>query len=124
MGAFGVRQTVFQRMLRREERHDARPRYVAAKIGHEVAQVVFFLRTDGAVGEEHEGVLPRQTPDCVVRIDPRVHALAGCELGARGTQLCREYRRTGTERGQKICIQGSRGSGGELRKLSLYNARR
>ena len=62
-------------------------RHVLAEIGHEMAQVVFFLRADGAVGQEHERALPRQPPDGVVRVDPRVHALAGRELGARRPQL-------------------------------------
>ena len=95
--ALGVRQAVFERMLRRQKRHDARARDVLAEIGHEMAQVVFFLRTDGAVGEKHERVLPRQASDGVIGVDPRVHALAGGELGARRTQLRREHGRAANE---------------------------
>jgi len=68
-GAFGVRETVFQRMLCREKRRDTRPWDILAEIGHEVAQVIFFLCTDGAVSEKHERVLPRQAPDRVVRVE-------------------------------------------------------
>ena len=64
-----------------------------------MAQVVFLLRADGAVGEKHERVLPRQPPDGVIGVDPRVHALAGCELGARRPQLCGEHGRAGAKRG-------------------------
>src|SRR3954451_12294435 len=37
-----VRETVVERVLAGEERHDSRARYVAAQIDHEVAEIVFF----------------------------------------------------------------------------------
>ena len=80
-----------------------------AEIGHQMAEVVFLLRADRAVGEKHERVLARQPPDGVIRVDPRVHAVARRELGARGTQLRGEHRRAGAKRGEKI-DGGHRGS--------------
>ena len=58
-----------------------------------------------------------QPTDGVIGVDPRVHALAGCELGARRSQLCREHRGARTERGQEI-------DGSHRVEPSLYNARR
>src|SRR5439155_3971458 len=80
--AVGIRQAVLERMFRRQDRHDVLARCVAAEIDDEVPQIVFFALADGAVGEKYERALPRQPPDRVVRVDPRVHALAGLELGA------------------------------------------
>ena len=39
-----------------------------------MAQVVFFLRADGAVGDHDAHVVARQRPDRVIGVDPRVHA--------------------------------------------------
>ena len=102
MRPVGVRQAVLDRVLRRQERDDALARHVAAEIGDEMPQVVFFGRADRAVGEEHERALARQPPDRVIGVDPRVHALRGRELGARRPQLRGKHGRTGTEGCEKI----------------------
>ena len=44
---------------------------------------------------KHERALPRQPPDGVIGVDPRIHALGRGELGARRPQFRREHRRTG-----------------------------
>ena len=92
MRALGVRQAVLERMLRRDERHDALARHVVAEIDHEMAEVVFFLGAHRAVREHDERALPRETADRVIRIDPRVHAFARRQLRARRPQLRREHR--------------------------------
>ena len=48
--AVRIREAVLDRMLAGQERHDVGPRHVAAQVVHEVTEVVFFLRADGAVG--------------------------------------------------------------------------
>ena len=67
-----------------------------------MAQVVFFLGADGAVGQEDEGALPREPPHRVIGVDPRVHALARRELGPRRPQFGREDGRAGAKGGQEI----------------------
>ena len=62
-------------------------RNVGPQVRHEMPQVVFFGDADGAVGEKHECSLPRETAHGVIRIDPRIHAFAGLELGSRRPQL-------------------------------------
>ena len=52
-----------------------------------MTQVVFLLRADGAVGQEHEHVLAGEAADGVVGIDPRVHAFSRLELRPRRTEL-------------------------------------
>jgi hypothetical protein len=89
-------------VLRRQKRDDALARHVAPEIDHEVPQVIFLLRSDGAVGEEDERPLPRQFLHGVVRIDPRVHAFDRRELRARGAQLRRKHGPSGFERAQQI----------------------
>ena len=91
-GLFGVAQTEIERMLRREKRDDALARQVATEIGDEMTQVVFFLRTDRAVGKEHRDVLARQRADGVIRVDPRVHAFGRSQLRARRPELRRDHR--------------------------------
>lgn len=39
-----------------------------------MAKVVLLLSADGAVGEKHTHVLPRQAADSVIGVDPGVHA--------------------------------------------------
>ena len=62
-----------------------------------MAQVVLFLRADGAVGQEDVGALPREPLHGVVGVDPRVHALGGGELGARRPQFGRKDRGAGAK---------------------------
>ena len=85
--AIRVRQAVVERVLARQERDDLRSRHVAAEIDDEVPEVVFFLRSDGAVGQEDERAVARQAPDRVIRIDPGIHARRRFELGARRPQF-------------------------------------
>ena len=92
--AIRVRQAVLDRVLRRQEGHDALARHVEAEVGDEVTEVVFFVRADRAVGEEDVRALPREAPNRVVGIDPRVHALGRRELGTRRPELGGEHRRT------------------------------
>ena len=86
-GSRRVGEAEVERVLGGEERDDTRAIDVGPEVGDEVAQVVFFLRADGAVGEAHEGVAPRQRPDRVVGVDPRAHAGVQIELRARRAQL-------------------------------------
>ena len=98
----GVRETVLERMLRRQERDDPLARHIEAEIGDEMPKVVFFLRADGVVGEEHEGPLAREPPDGVIGVDPGIHALARRERRARRSELGGEDRRAGSEGGEKV----------------------
>ena len=90
MRALRVRQTVLERMLRCQKRRDPVARHVVAEIRDEVAQVVLFLRADGAVGEEDERALPRQPAHRVVGVDPRVHSLRVRQLRPRRPQFRRK----------------------------------
>jgi hypothetical protein len=92
MRAIRVGEAVVERVLARQERDDARPRNVTAKIDHEVAEIVFFLRPDRAVGQEDERACAGEAPDRVIRIDPGVHAGRGFELGARRPQFRGDHR--------------------------------
>ena len=87
----GVRETVVERMLRGQKRNDGASRNVRAQIDHEVPEIVFLFRPDGAVGQEHERAFARQPADGVVRVDPGVHAGGGFELRAWRTQLRRNH---------------------------------
>ena len=82
-GALGVRETELERMLRREERHDAIARHVGPEIDDEVPEVLLFVRADGAVGQEHERPAAHEAAHRMVRVDPRVHA-AAASSSARG----------------------------------------
>ena len=62
----GVRQAELDRVLRGQERDDAIARDVVAEIGDEVAEVVFLLRADGAIGDHDAHVVARQRSDRVV----------------------------------------------------------
>ena len=103
-----IGQTVVERMLAREERHDARARDIGTKIDHEMPKVVFFLQSDGAIGEKHERSRPRETPDRVVGIDPRVAAGGRLELGARRTELRGDDARTRAQLGDECVHEGVR----------------
>ena len=48
---FGIRQAILTRVLRRHERHDARPWHVVTEVGDQMSKVVFFGCADGAIGE-------------------------------------------------------------------------
>src|SRR5262249_29178272 len=52
LSALGIRDAILERVLRRQEGHDALARHIASEIRDEMTQVVFLLRTDGAVGEK------------------------------------------------------------------------
>ena len=78
------------RVLRGQERHDARSIDVLPEVGDEVPEVVLLLRPDGAVGQADERVATGQGADRVIGVDPRAHAGVGVELGARRTQLRRD----------------------------------
>ncbi len=67
-----------------------------------MAQIVFFLGADGAVGQKDERPLARESADRVVGVDPRIHAFARRELGARRTELRRKNRRAAAQGGQEI----------------------
>ena len=75
-----------------------------AEIGDEMAQVVFLLRADGAVGEEHERALPREAAHRVVGVDPRVHALrrARARRAAAAAPRANDGRRRTAERGENV----------------------
>jgi len=100
--SLGVREAVLERVLRREEGHDALPRHVESDVGHEVAQVVFFLRTDGVVGQEDERAVASQAANGVIGIDPRIHALGRRQLRPGRAQFGGEHRRPGTKRCEQI----------------------
>jgi hypothetical protein len=93
--AIGVGDAVVERMLAGEERHDRPARHLAADVADQVPQVVFLLQADGAVGEEDRGAFAGQAPDCVVGVDPRVHAGPRFQLRPRRTQFGRDDGRFG-----------------------------
>ena len=85
--AIRVRHAVVHRVLARQEGDDLRSRDVAPEIDDQVPEVVFFLRSNGAVREEDVGTVARQTPYGVVGIDPGIHARRRFELGPGGPEL-------------------------------------
>ena len=117
VGSLGVRETVRHRMLCRQERDDPLARNISAEIDDQVAEVVFFLRADGAVGEEDERARPCQSLHGVIGIDPGVHAFVGGQLGPRRTQLRREDRRSRAECGEQVHRFA-------IRQRALYTMRR
>ena len=60
-------------------------------------------RADGAVGEEDERALPREPPDGVVGVDPRVHALAR----RRARRAAAAARRAKTEPPERRAVRRS-----------------
>jgi hypothetical protein len=90
VSTLGVRQAELQRVLGGEKRDDTLPWYVPAEVRNQMTEVVFFLGADGAVGEENVGALACQPPVGVLRIDPRIHTLAGRQFGARRAELRRQ----------------------------------
>jgi hypothetical protein len=83
-------------VLAREERDDAIARNVAPEIVDEMTKIVFFLRSDSAIGEKHRDRLSREPADAVIGVDPGVDALGRIEAGARRAQL------RGDDRGRSI----------------------
>src|SRR5262249_34238337 len=80
-------QAVVERVLACEKRDDGRSWNVAAEIGHEMAQVVFFFRADRAVGEKHVRPMLSQPAYGMIRVDPRIHARRRGELRPRWPEL-------------------------------------
>jgi len=60
-------------------------------------QVVLFLCADRTVGEEDGYLLTTEAANRVLRIDPRIHALDGVELGAWRPELRGQHRRLSAE---------------------------
>ena len=60
-----------------------------------MAQVVFFLRADGAVGDEHADLLPRERADRMVGVDPRVDTRRRLELRPWRPELHGHHGRAG-----------------------------
>ena len=81
-----------------QKRHDPVVRHVATEIRDQVAEVVFLLRADGAVGQEHECALTREAADGMIGVYPRVHAFARRQLGPRRPQFGRDDGRTRSKR--------------------------
>src|SRR5439155_20697596 len=100
--ALRVRETVLDRVLGREKGDDPFARNVSTEVRHEMAEIVFFLRTDRAVGQEHECTLTAQAAYGVVGVDPCVHALARCQFGPRRPQLRCNDGGTGSEGCEEI----------------------
>ena len=96
----GVREAILERVLGGHEGHDALARDVVSEVGHEVTQIVFFVRANGAVGQEHERALTREALDRVIRVNPGVHAFASGEFGARRPQLSCEDGRSRAQGGE------------------------
>jgi hypothetical protein len=88
-GLFRVRQAEVEGMLGGQEWDDMIARDVVSEVGDQVAQIVFLLRTDRAVGEEHAHRAACQIAHGVVRVDPRVHPFARSKLCARWTEFRR-----------------------------------
>src|SRR6187401_2404142 len=83
----GVRETKIERVLTGEERRHQVARQLAAKVGAQVPEVVFFRCADGAVREKRRNAMSAQTTDLMVTVDPRIHALHRSELGSRRAKL-------------------------------------
>ena len=62
-------------------------RHIVAKVEDEMPQVVFFLRTDGAIGETDMMPATHQATDRMVRVDPCVHPRRSAQLGTGRTQF-------------------------------------
>ena len=110
-GALGVRQAEVHRVLGRQERHDVVARHIGAQIDHQMAQVVFFARADGAVRQEHERPVADEAADRVIGVDPRVHAGGRVEFGARRTQFDGHHGRVRAKRAHQRPIRARWHSG-------------
>ena len=70
-------------MLAGQEWNDAKARDIRAEIDHQVSKVVFFLRSDGAVGQKHERAGSCQASDRMVGVI-QASRLAAASSSARG----------------------------------------
>lgn len=87
----GIVQAVVQRVLARQKRHYPLVRRVRSEVRNQVAQVVFLLGADRAVGQKDEHAPVREAPDGMVGVDPGIHARRGGQLRARRPQFgCNE----------------------------------
>ena len=59
-GPIRVGEAELGRVLARQEWDHVRPRHVGPEVDHQVAEVVFFLQPDGAVGQEDKRPFPRE----------------------------------------------------------------
>ena len=98
----GVGETVFERMLRGQERDNPLARHIETEIGDEMPEIVFFLRADGVVGQKHEGPSTGETSDCVVGVDPGIHSLVCRERRTRRTEFGGKDRGVGPQGGEKV----------------------
>jgi hypothetical protein len=94
----GVAQAEVDRVLGGEEGNDALARHVGPEVGHQVAQVVLFLRAHGAVGHHHLHVAPDETTDGVVGVDPGVDAGRRLQFRSRRAQFHGDHVRRGSQR--------------------------
>ena len=83
----GVRETEVERMLAREKRRHQVAWQFASEVRAEMPEVVFLRCPDGAIGEKRRNAMPAESPDLVVAVDPRVHALQRTQLGSRRAKL-------------------------------------
>ena len=97
MRAIRVGEAVVERMLARQKGHHARTRHITAQVDDEMAEVVFFLRSHRAVGQEHERAAAGQAANRVIRVDPRVPARRRFELRPWRAQLRGDNAPTGSQ---------------------------
>ena len=86
-GTVGVVEVVVKRVLRRQKRDDSIPRRIVSEISDEMAQVVFLVLSDGAIGEKNVCVVLCESTNGVVRIDPGFDSSGRIEFGARRPKL-------------------------------------
>jgi hypothetical protein len=80
-------QTVLQRMLRRQDRHNVRPVRFGSEIDRHVTQVRLLTPTDGAIGHEHKPAKRRDFPHQAVAVDPGIDAAFQRQVHPRRTHL-------------------------------------
>ena len=97
MRAIRISETELERVLARQERDHARPGHISPQVDDEVTKVVFFSRSDGAVGQEHERAVARQAAHRVIRIDPRISARGRFQFRTRRPQLGRDDAPAGSQ---------------------------
>ena len=96
-GAVRVGQAIVERVLAGQERDDTGARHVGAEIDDQVAKIVFFLRSNRAVGQKHEGSGAGQAPNRVIRVDPGIAAGRGLEFRPRRPQFRGDNTRVGSQ---------------------------
>src|SRR6188472_2991317 len=84
-----MHETVLDGMLRGEEGNDVSRIHVARQIGGQVAQVFLFRESDSIVGQENHRVMPGQSLDRVIHVDPELHAVRGRQTSPGWPQLDR-----------------------------------